>query len=411
MPMKCGLLGRKLSHSYSPEIHRHLGDYEYSLIEREPEELDVFFAEANFDAINVTIPYKETVMAYCDSIDSEALAVGSVNTIVKKDGKLCGYNTDYFGFRSMLERLTDVRGKKVLVLGSGGSSKTVCAVVRDIGGTPTVISRTGENNYSNLERHYGDTDVIVNTTPVGMYPNNLVSPLELSEFSSLSAVIDIIYNPSKTKLLLDAERLGIPSVNGLYMLVAQAKRASELFTGKRIDDAVCDGIVSSIRRELLSIVLVGMPGSGKSVVGRSIAKKLGREFIDCDREITKRVGRTPAEIISTDGEAEFRRIESLVLADICKLSSRVIATGGGTVTVRENFDVMRQNSVVIWLCRELSELPTKGRPLSAGGDGTLERLYDARKDAYAAASDFSVMSTGIIGKTAGLAIDMIRKCL
>ncbi len=388
-----------------------MGSYEYTLMEREPEELDEFFARADFDAINVTIPYKETVMKYCSEIDSAALAVGSVNTVVKRGDKLYGYNTDYFGFRAMLVRLTDVNGKKVLVLGSGGSSKTVCAVVRDLGGEPVVISRSGKDNYENIRRHHADTDVIVNTTPVGMYPNNLVSPIRLGEFSRLSAVVDIIYNPSKTQLLLDAQRLGIPHVNGLYMLVAQAKRASELFCGTEIDDAVCDGIVSAIRRELCSIVLVGMPGSGKTAVGKALAARLGREFIDADAEIERTVGRTPKEIIETDGEEAFRRIESSVLADICKLSSRVIATGGGAVTVHGNFDIMRQNSVVIWLRRDLDKLSTKGRPLSAGGADALARLYGARKDAYASVSDFAVDSTGIIEATAEKMQQMFVDCL
>lgn len=409
--MKCGLLGRKLGHSYSPEIHRHLGDYEYTLMEREPDALDEFFEKCDFDAINVTIPYKETVMKYCHTIDSAALAVGSVNTIVKKDGKLHGYNTDYFGFRSMLERLTDVNGKKVLVLGSGGSSKTVCAVVRDLGGTPVVISRSGENNYENISRHHADTDVIVNTTPVGMYPNNLVAPVKLDDFTSLSAVVDIIYNPSKTKLLLDAHRLGIPCVNGLYMLVAQAKRASELFIGSVIPDSATDEIVKKIRHELLNIVIVGMPGSGKSVVGKALAEKLGREFIDSDDAITSADGRTPRQIIESDGEAEFRRIESSVLADVCKLSSRVIATGGGAVTVDGNFDIMRQNSVVIWLKRDLSLLSTKGRPLSAGGADALQRLYDQRREAYGAVADLSVQSTGIVSKTADEMLRLFVGCL
>lgn len=409
--MKCGLLGRKLGHSYSPEIHRHLGDYEYTLMEREPETLDDFFAACDFDAINVTIPYKETVMKYCHEIDSAARTVGSVNTIVKKDGKLFGYNTDYVGFRSMLERLTDVKGKKVLVLGSGGSSKTVCAVVRDTGGTPVVISRTGENNYENISRHYADTDVIVNTTPVGMYPNNLVSPVSLDEFTSLSAVVDIIYNPSKTKLLLDAERLGIPCVNGLYMLVAQAKRASELFCGTDIPDSANDKIAGAIRRELLNLVIVGMPGSGKSVVGKALAQKLGREFEDADEYITRTVGRTPKEIIETDGEAEFRRIESDTLRELCKLSSRVIATGGGAVTVDANFDIIRQNSVVVWLKRDLSLLSSKGRPLSAGGADAIARLYEKRRGAYEAICDFSVESTGIVTKTADEILHIFCGCI
>ncbi len=409
--MKCGLLGRKLAHSYSPAIHRHLGDYEYTLMEREPEELDEFFRRCDFDAINVTIPYKEAVMKYCSSIDETAKKIGSVNTIVKKDGKLLGYNTDYFGFKLMLERLTDVNGKKVLVLGSGGSSKTVCAVVRDLGGEPVVISRTGENNYENISRHYDDTDVIVNTTPVGMYPNNLVSPIKLDDFTSVSAVLDIIFNPSKTKLLLDAERLGIPCSNGLSMLVAQAKRASELFCDVSIPDSVIDGILRSIRCEVLSIVLVGMPGSGKSVVGKRLAKNLGREFVDADKYITAVSGRSPREIIETDGEAAFRRIESDALRELCKRSSCVIATGGGAVTVKENFDVIRQNSVVFYLKRDIAELQTSGRPLSVGGEDALRLLFERRREAYSAVADFEVESTGVINKTADVMKQIFCNCI
>lgn len=409
--MKCGLLGRKLGHSYSPEIHRHLGDYEYTLMEREPDELDEFFSRRDFDAINVTIPYKETVIKYCSSIDETAKKIGSVNTIVNKSGKLLGYNTDYFGFKLMLERLTDVRGKKVLVLGSGGSSKTVCAVVRDLGGEPVIISRTGENNYENISRHYADTDVIVNTTPVGMYPNNLQSPIELDKFKSVSAVLDIIFNPSKTKLLLDAERLRIPFSNGLYMLVAQAKRASELFCNVSIPDSAIDEILRSIRHEVLNIVIVGMPGCGKSVVGKRLAKNLKREFIDADKYITETSGRTPREIIESDGEAAFRSIESAALTELCKRSSCVIATGGGAVTVKENFDVIRQNSVVFYLKRDISKLQTNGRPLSAGGEDALLRLFENRRDAYSAIADFEVESTGIINKTAAIAQRIFRNCI
>ncbi len=409
--MKCGLLGKKLGHSYSPEIHRHLADYEYTLMEREPDELDDFFVRCDFDAINVTIPYKEAVIKYCTDIDEKAKKIGSVNTIVKKDGKLYGYNTDYFGFNLMLERLTDVNGKKVLVLGSGGSSKTVCAVVRDLGGEPVIISRTGENNYENISRHYADTDVIVNTTPVGMYPNNLIAPIELDKFTSVSAVLDIIFNPSKTKLLLDAERLGIPFSNGLLMLVAQAKRASELFRDVSVPDSAIDEILRSIQREVLNIVIVGMPGCGKSVVGKKIAKLLGREFADVDKHITKSVGIPPKQIIENEGESEFRRIETEALKELCKRSSLVIATGGGAVTVKENFDVIRQNAVVIYLKRDLSLLSTKGRPLSAGGDKALAHLFENRKDAYAKIADFELESTGMISKTAENACRIFRNCI
>ncbi len=403
--MKCGLLGRVLGHSYSPQIHRHLGDYEYTLIECEPDALDEFFAIADFDAINVTIPYKEVVMKYCGVIDEKAVRVGSVNTVVKRDGKLYGYNTDYFGFYATLISLCDVRGKKVLVLGSGGSSKTVTAVVNDLGGTPVIISRTGKNNYENISRHHGDTAVIVNTTPVGMYPNNLSSPITLDDFSCVEAVIDIIYNPAKTKLLLDAERLGIKNKNGLYMLVAQAKEASEYFCGKKIDNAVIDVIVKEIRRELLNVVLVGMPGCGKSSVGRAVAWLTGRRFVDCDELVTEREERTPTEIISSDGEAAFRRAETAALNDICKQASLVIATGGGAVTVEENYNIVRQNAVVIWLRRDLHLLPTKNRPLSQGAV-SLESLYNARRDAYERFSDTAAESTGVISLTAERIVEL-----
>ncbi len=408
--MKCGLLGRKLGHSYSPQIHRYLGDYKYTLIEREPDELDAFFAERDFDAINVTIPYKEDVMKYCAEIDEKALAVGSVNTIVNENGRLHGYNTDYFGFRATLTGLIDVRGKKVLILGSGGSSKTATAVIKDLGGTPVIISRRGENNYENISRHHADTALIVNTTPVGMFPENLQSPICLDDFSGVEAVIDIIYNPAKTKLLLDAERLGIKYRNGLYMLVAQAKQASEYFTKSRIDDSIIEAILRNIRRELINLVLVGMPGCGKSTLGAYVAKALGRRFVDMDDEVTRREGRTPAAIIRAEGEAAFRKCESRALSEVCKHSSLVIATGGGAVTVDENFNTIRQNAVVLWLMRDLSLLPTKNRPLSEG-ENSVYALYERRKDAYARFSDASLPNTGSVEKTAEAAISLFDSLL
>lgn len=407
--MKCGLLGRKLGHSYSPQIHRYLGDYSYDLWEKEPEELDVFFENADFDAMNVTIPYKEDVMKYCYRIDDAALAVGSVNTIVNKDGKLYGYNTDYFGFKATLTSLCDVKGKKVLVLGSGGSSKTVTAVVRDLGGFPVIISRSGENNYENISRHHNDTSVIVNTTPVGMFPNNLECPITLDDFTKVEAVVDIIYNPAKTKLLLDAERLGVPYKNGLYMLVAQAVRASEFFCDTDLDYGMIPEIVKKIRAELLNLILVGMPGCGKSTVGKKIAQKLGRDFVDADDEFEKFVGRTPAEVINEDGEAEFRRLETETLKEICKRSSFVIATGGGAVTVPDNYNVIRQNAIVVRLDRELSKLPTKNRPISQST--SLLELYEKRSPLYELFSDGCVMSTENPSLTAEKIIGVFNSAL
>lgn len=393
--MKCGLLGRKLGHSYSPQIHKHLGDYSYELWEKEPEELDAFFEMSDFDAMNVTIPYKESVMKYCSHIDKNALSVGSVNTVVKKDGELYGYNTDYFGFKKMLLSLCGneeaVYGKKVLVLGSGGSSKTVCAVVKDLGGYPVVISRTGENNYENISLHFGDTSVIVNTTPVGMFPKNLECLIDLEKFNSLTAVADIIYNPSKTKLLLDAEKLGIPFSNGLYMLVAQAVGASELFCEKQIDHSVISEITDRIRYESLNIVLVGMPGCGKTTVGRKLAKLMGREFVDSDIEFSKKYGKTAAEVIRESGEAEFRHLETEILKELCRSSSLVIATGGGAVTVPENYPILHQNSIVVYLKRRLENLSTANRPLSQKNSPQL--LFKKRAPLYESFSDVQLMST------------------
>ena len=286
--LRCGLLGRKLGHSYSPQIHRELSCYEYKLYEKEPEELEAFLKSGTFDGLNVTIPYKKTVMAYLDEISPEAAAIGSVNTIVNRGGKLTGYNTDAFGFSWLLQKSgVEAADKKALVFGSGGASVTVCHVLKSLGADPVVvISRTGENNYENLDRHL-DAKLLINATPLGMYPNNGESPVDLTRFSALDGVLDVVYNPARTALMLQAEQLGIPHASGLSMLVAQAKKACEYFTGNPVPDAEIDRIERLLSRQMENIILIGMPGCGKSSVGKALAAALNRTFLDADEEIVR----------------------------------------------------------------------------------------------------------------------------
>lgn len=388
--MVYGLLGRTLRHSYSPQIHALLGDYEYRLFEVEPQDLEAFLKKREFGGINVTIPYKKDVLPYLSGISDNAKRIGAVNTIiVKEDGGLYGDNTDYDGFLCLVQKSGfQVKGKKALVLGTGGASLPISAVLSDLGAREVVfISRSGENNYQNLSRH-ADADLIVNTTPVGMYPNNLKAPLSLSEFPRLSGVLDIVYNPQKTKLILDAERLGIPAYSGLLMLVAQAKRAAELFLGHDIPDSETDRIFKKLSTEMQNIVLVGMPGCGKTTVGKALAEHLNRPFFDADEEILKRTGKSAEAWIEACGEAVFRQKETEVLESLCKQSGTVIATGGGAVTVPENADILRQNSIVFFINRDVSALPVEGRPLSKAT--ALSEMYEVRLPLYRGVCDYEI---------------------
>ena len=385
-----GLLGETLGHSFSPQIHACLGDYEYKLFEVAPEDLGDFLRSGSFEGLNVTIPYKKAVMPYLAEISENAKAIGSVNTItVLPNGTLRGDNTDYDGFLYLVRRSgIAVNGKKALVLGTGGASLPVKKVLSALGAREIIsISRTGENNYQNLEKHF-DADLIVNTTPVGMYPNNLQAPLSLDGFSLLSGVLDIVYNPQKTQLILDAEQRGIPAFSGLTMLVAQAKRAAELFLNTNIDDRKNDEIYETLSRQMKNIVLVGMPGCGKSTVGKALAKRLSRPFFDADQEIVKRAGKSIPEIFQTEGEAGFRKIETEVLFDLCRQSGAVIATGGGAVTVPKNHGILRQNSLVVFINRDIAVLPTNGRPLSEQND--LHEMFRQRLPLYRAVCDYEV---------------------
>lgn len=396
--MRCGLLGKKLGHSYSPQIHKYLGNYSYDLFEKSPEELERFLSEGDFTGINVTIPYKKDVLPYCQELSDRAKKLGAVNTLVRrKDGTLIGHNTDYFGFQSMVRRSgLDVNSKKVLVLGSGGASATVVAVLREMKADVIVISRSGDNNYANIANHR-DASIIVNTTPVGMYPYVGIAPVDLGVFPNLEGVLDIIYNPAKTQLLLDAEARGLIVENGLWMLVAQAKESAEWFCGQTISDTAIDNIHSSLRRQMENIILIGMPGCGKTTIGMMLAEKLGRTFVDTDARIVEKSNMSIPEIFEKFGETGFRQIETEVLAEICKESGLVIATGGGSVTRAENYPLLHQNGRIIWIKRDLALLPTDGRPLSQ--QNKLDVLFSNRKPLYEYFADYHVNNEGSVDQT------------
>ena len=395
--MKFGLLGRKLGHSYSPMIFDLMGGYRYDLFEREPEGIEDLLKNGDFDGLNVTIPYKKEVLQYLDEIDPLALRLGAVNTIVKKNGKLFGYNSDYYGFLSLVQRTRiEPPNKKVLVLGSGGASVTVRAVLEDLGAQVVLISRSGENNYTNLDRHR-DAALIVNTTPVGMYPHNGSAPLSLEGFTALEGVLDLIYNPARTQLLMECEKYGIPGFNGLWMLVAQAKQSAQWFLGRELPDSLVSDIHQKLRDKMENIALVGMAGCGKSTLGRALAKETGKKFVDADAEVEDLAGKTIPEIFAQEGEEMFRRMETTVLAELGMESGLVIATGGGCVTREENYPLLHQNSRIIWLDRCPARLPTEGRPLSQKTHPA--QLYEMRKPLYKAFADATVNNNGTKGET------------
>ena len=387
--MNCGLLGGKLGHSYSPQIHSDLGDYIYELYEKSPEELGSFLKHGAFTGLNVTIPYKKAVIPYCSELSDRARQLSAVNTLVRRpDGTLIGHNSDYFGFQYMLSRSgLQVAGKKVLVLGSGGASATAVAVLRESGANVVVISRTGADNYNNYSNHQ-DTAVVVNTTPVGMFPDVGVAPIDIGRLPNLEGVLDVIYNPARTQILMDAERLGLIAENGLWMLVAQAKESAEWFTGKNIDNSMIPVIHEKLQRQMQNIILIGMPGCGKSTVGKIICSMTGKPFVDADLVIAEKAGKSIPDIFNENGEVGFRALETQVLSELGKQSGLVIATGGGCVTKEANYPLLHQNGQIFWIHRDTSKLPTDGRPLSQ--DGRLEQMYAVRKPLYARFFDYSV---------------------
>ena len=408
--MKCGLLGRSLGHSYSPRIHRFLGNYPYHLFEREPDQVEAFLRSGDYAGINVTIPYKKTVIPFLDALTPTAEKLGAVNTIVRRsDGTLLGHNTDYYGFASMVYRSgLDVSGKKALVLGSGGASNTVCAVLSRLGADIVVISRSGENNYSNLHLH-SDASIIVNTTPVGMYPNNGLSPVDLNLFPHLEGVLDLIYNPAKTKLLLDAEKRGLKWENGLWMLVAQAKEAAECFTGAPISDDCIGKIHTKLSGQMQNIVLIGMPGCGKTTVGKLLAEITGRRFVDADSWVEQEASCSIPDIFAKSGETVFRHLETKALEELGKQSGLVIATGGGCVTQSRNYPLLHQNGCLFWLQRPLDTLPAEGRPLSQRTRA--DQMYAIRKPLYEAFADHTIQNRGTPEDAVSSIVDLLEGCL
>ena len=396
--MEYGLLGERLGHSFSPQIHRDLAGYDYQLLPTPPEAVEDLFARRAFQGLNVTIPYKRTVMPLCDEIDPRAAAIGAVNTVVNRNGRLTGYNTDIDGFLYMVRRAgVDMAGKKVVILGSGGTSRTARAAAGELGAREIVtVSRHGEDNYQNLSRH-ADAQVLVNTTPVGMYPNWGQSPVSLESFPALEGVLDVVYNPLRTALLLQAEERGLPCSCGLPMLVAQAKRAAELFTGQNIDDSRAEAVLHGLRGQLTSIVLIGMPGCGKTTVGRALAGKLGRTFVDLDEEIVRRAGTSIPEIFAREGEAGFRERESALVREFGERTGLVVSTGGGVVTRRENYIPLKQNGLLLHLRRDPAVLPTDGRPLSQAT--APEELWRRRAPLYAAFADGEIDNNGTLAGT------------
>lgn len=386
-----GLLGRKLGHSLSPQIHSHLCDYEYKLFPTEPENLDEFFSDTRLKGFNITIPYKIEAFNRCTERSEVAEKVGSVNTIIRRnDGTLYGDNTDYFGFMYMANKCgCSFEGKKVLILGSGGASLTVYHVAKDSGAKEiVVVSRSGENNYENIDRHY-DADIIVNTTPVGMYPNNGERLIDLSKFTKCKKALDLIYNPARTVFLLDAQKLGIDCINGLYMLVAQALRAAEIFTGKNIPVSRIDEIYNAIISEQKNIVLIGMPGCGKSTCAALLAEKTGRKCIDTDAMVVEESGEKIPDIFAKYGEDEFRNRETEAVRLAGKGANQIIATGGGAILREENRIALRENSTVIFLKAPVDTLATDGRPLSKDAE-TLRKMFVERLPYYEKTADFTV---------------------
>ncbi len=407
--MTYGLLGRTLKHSYSEIIHHALGNKQYTLTNVERDEFYELFESRTFKACNVTIPYKKDAYNLCDVLSEEAKNIGSVNTVVNKDGVLYGYNTDFAGFVYMIERAgIDLEGKNVIILGTGGTSLTAKAVCKaKNSGKITVVSRTGNVNYENVY-DLTETQIVINTTPVGMYPDNCTSAVDISKFPKLCGVVDVIYNPLVTKLMYDAKKLCIPTTGGLSMLVYQAVRAHEIFFDTKICDSVVEQVLSECLMMAANIVLIGMPGCGKTSIGNLIAQKLTRVVLDTDNFI-EQSGMTIPQIFERFGEAQFRSRETEALKILSSMSGKVISTGGGAVIKEENVRFMRQNGIVVYIKRQLEKLSADNRPLSKGGLEKIKELYEQRKELYENACHFSVDTNENITACAEEIIELVKQ--
>ena len=400
-----GCIGEHLPHSFSREIHEQIGGYAYELKELTPEELPAFMTARSFRGINVTIPYKQAVIPFLDEIDETARAIGAVNTVVNRNGKLYGYNTDLDGLTRLIRRVgLDLSGKKVLVPGTGGTSRTASFAAGQLGAREVLrVSRTGREGsltYEDILRNHTDAEIILNTTPCGMYPEPDAQPLPLEPFHRLQGVVDVIYNPLRSRLVLDARSRGIPAEGGLYMLVAQAVRASEHFLDTAYPEDLTDRIYERILRKKENIVLIGMPGSGKSAVGKILAKKTGKPLADTDRLIVREAGKSIPDIFREDGEPAFRDLESGIIRELSKQGGQIISTGGGAVLRPENVAMLRRNGRLFWLNRNPDDLvPTDDRPL-ADTEAKMKQLYIEREHVYRAAADVIIPVTGTPQQTA-----------
>lgn len=390
--MEYGCIGEHLSHSFSKEIHEKIGSYKYELREIQKNGLKEFFKAADFKGINVTIPYKYDCIPFLDEISDKAMTIGAVNTVVNKDGRLYGYNTDFDGMCALIMREgVSLRGKTVAVLGGGGTSKTAVSVARALGAAHIFrVSRTPENgdiSYDELYLKESSIDVIINTTPCGMYPKLYNAAVDISRFSRLSAVFDAVYNPLRSKLVCDAKKCGIKAVGGLYMLVSQAVFAAEHFLSCELDTSITEKIYKELFKKKENMILIGMPGSGKTTAGRLVAEKTGKYFIDTDELISQKTGMQISDIFSLYGEAHFRDVESEIIKEVSKKTGAVIATGGGAVLNRQNVEYLKENGLVFFLNRPLSDiLPTSDRPLSSTKEA-LKKRFDERFPLYVKASD------------------------
>lgn len=393
--MKYGLIGEHLKHSYSCEIHAQIADYEYELHEIPPSGLGGFLKKREFNAINVTIPYKQDVIPYLDEISDTAKRIGAVNTIVNRNGRLYGDNTDFAGMLALAKHIgVDMKGRKVLILGTGGASKTGHALAEYMGAQSVYyVSRSGKDgsiSYEQAVTEHGDAQIIINATPVGMFPKQDGRPIDISAFPKLEGVIDAIYNPLRTNLILDAQERGIPAEGGLYMLSAQAVHASAVFRDIPLDESLVDKAFKSVKNDKQSIVLIGMPSSGKTTVGRILAEKCGKQLADTDEYIVRKIGMPISDFFAKHGEAEFRKIEKETVAELSATGGRIIATGGGAVLDAENVRALKQNGVLVFLDRRPENLiATDDRPL-ASRRSALEKLYAERYDIYCAAAELHI---------------------